>query len=203
MTPRRRGDDEGDAPRADAPRADARRNRERVLDAVFALPGDLRDLSLDEIARQAGVGRSTLFRHFPTRDDLLLAAMRRAVEEGRAMAEEAVAAGGGAAAVLERLGRGVVRLASRFRVLRSHRELAARLVGPEVGEDPLTAWVHAAHARGELRQDLTPRWIVDMLVALAMTTADQLAEPGADEQVVGAMLSATLVGAFVAPHPPG
>lgn len=180
-------------------RADARRNRERVLDAVFALPGDLRDLSLDEVARQAGVGRSTLFRHFPTREDLLIAAMRRAIEEGSAMAEEAVAAGGGAAEVLERLGRGVVRLASRFRVLRSHRELAVRLVGPEMGDDPLTAWVFAAYARGELRQDLTPRWIVDMLVALAMTSADQLAEPRGDEEVVAAMLARTLISAFVAP----
>jgi len=185
-------------PDSRAPRADARRNRERVLDAVFALPGDLRDLSLDEVARRAGVGRSTLFRHFPTRDELLLAAMRRAIDEGRAMAGAAVAEGGSAAEVLERLGRGVVRLASRFRVLHAHRELAERLIGPEVGDEPLTAWVEAAHARGELRRELSPRWIVEMLVALAMASADRLAEPDADEEVVAAMLSATLVGAFVA-----
>lgn len=186
------------SPDSRAPRADAQRNRERVLDAVFALPGDLREVSLDDVAKRAGVGRSTLFRHFPTREDLLIAAMGRAIEEGRAMAGIAVAAGGSAAEVLERLGRGIVQLASRFRVLHAHRELAARLVGPEVGDEPLTAWVEAAHARGELRQELTPRWIVEMLVALAMASADQLAEPGADEEVVGAMLSATLVGAFVA-----
>jgi len=191
-------------PAADStpPRADAQRNRERVLEAVLALPGDLRDLSLDEVARRAGVGRSTLFRHFPTREELLLAATRRAVEEGRASSRAVVAAGGSAAEVLERLSRDVVRLAARFRVLRAHRQLAARLVEPELADDPLMAWLEEAHARGELRAELTPRWMMEMLVALAMASADQLADPGMDEELVAAMLARTLVGAFVAERPP-
>ena len=55
-------------------RADAERNRERVLDAareVFAEHG--LDASTNEIARRAGVGVATLFRRFPTRDDLIAA----------------------------------------------------------------------------------------------------------------------------------
>ena len=53
-------------------RADAERNRERVLSAareVFAEQG--LDASTNEIARRAGVGVATLFRRFPTRDDLV------------------------------------------------------------------------------------------------------------------------------------
>jgi AcrR family transcriptional regulator len=53
-------------------RADARRNRERVLDAaeaVFAAKGT--SASTDEIARTAGVGVGTVFRHFPTKEALL------------------------------------------------------------------------------------------------------------------------------------
>jgi AcrR family transcriptional regulator len=56
-------------------RADAERNRERVLRAareVFAEQG--LDASTNEIARRAGVGVATLFRRFPTRDDLVGAA---------------------------------------------------------------------------------------------------------------------------------
>ena len=56
-------------------RADAERNRERVLSAarqVFAEQG--LDASTNEIARRAGVGVATLFRRFPTRDDLVGAA---------------------------------------------------------------------------------------------------------------------------------
>jgi AcrR family transcriptional regulator len=54
------------------PRADALRNRERILEvakAAFTRQGA--NASLDEIAKQAGVGAGTLYRHFPTRDELL------------------------------------------------------------------------------------------------------------------------------------
>lgn len=53
-------------------RADARRNRERLLAAAreaFAAHGP--DAPLDPIAQQAGVGSGTLYRHFPTREDLM------------------------------------------------------------------------------------------------------------------------------------
>ena len=54
------------------PRTDALRNRERVLEvakAAFTRSGA--DASLDDIAKQAGVGPGTLYRHFPTRDALI------------------------------------------------------------------------------------------------------------------------------------
>jgi serine phosphatase RsbU (regulator of sigma subunit) len=56
-------------------RADAVASRERILDAAHALVGDRR-VSMVEIAAAAGVGRSTLYRHFPTRE-----ALERALEE--------------------------------------------------------------------------------------------------------------------------
>ena len=64
------------------PRADAQRNRERLLEvakAAFADAGP--DVSLDEIARRAGVGIGTLYRHFPTRDVIVEAVYRREVEQ--------------------------------------------------------------------------------------------------------------------------
>ncbi|HUZ15515.1 MAG TPA: helix-turn-helix domain-containing protein [Gaiellaceae bacterium] len=74
-------------------RADAQRNLERVLDAateVFAASGP--DASVDEIAKRAGVGHATVFRRFPTKDDLMFAVIERRVEEMRAIAAEALAA---------------------------------------------------------------------------------------------------------------
>ena len=62
------------------PRADGQRNRERLLaaaKAAFAAVGP--DVSLDEIARRAGVGIGTLYRHFPTRDAMVEAVYRREV----------------------------------------------------------------------------------------------------------------------------
>jgi AcrR family transcriptional regulator len=58
-------------------RADARRNRERLLEvAVRAFSEESADVPLDAIARDAGVGIGTLYRHFPTREALVEAAYR-------------------------------------------------------------------------------------------------------------------------------
>lgn len=56
------------------PRADAQRNRERILEvAKQAFTRSGADTSLDDITKQAGVGAGTLYRHFPTREELLKA----------------------------------------------------------------------------------------------------------------------------------
>jgi len=72
-------------------RADAQRNLERVLDAAtdaFAASGP--DVSIDEIARAAGVGHGTVFRRFPTKDDLMYAVIERHVAQMCTIAEEAL-----------------------------------------------------------------------------------------------------------------
>src|SRR6201988_46305 len=63
------------------PRADAERNRERILEVAkeaFARYGAT--ASLDDMAKQAGVGPGTLYRHFPTREELLKAVHRNELE---------------------------------------------------------------------------------------------------------------------------
>ena len=70
------------APGARKPRADAVRNRERVLEAakaVFSAGGT--EASLEAVARRAGVGIGTLYRHFPTREALYEAVYRREIEQ--------------------------------------------------------------------------------------------------------------------------
>ena len=64
------------------PRSDAQRNRERILEvAKEAFTRSGAHTSLDDIAKQAGVGPGTLYRHFPTRDELLEAVYRTEVEK--------------------------------------------------------------------------------------------------------------------------
>ena len=71
-----------DDPRVATPRlptrSDAIASRERILEAAAALAGDRRT-SMVELAAAAGVGRSTLYRHFPSRQ-----ALERALDERRA-----------------------------------------------------------------------------------------------------------------------
>ncbi len=71
------------------PRADAVRNRERVLEAakvVFSAGGA--EASLEAVARAAGVGIGTLYRHFPTREALFEAVYRREVQQLADLAEQ-------------------------------------------------------------------------------------------------------------------
>lgn len=64
------------------PRADAQRNRERILEvARLAFTRHGADATLDDIARQAGIGSGTLYRHFPNRDVLIEAVYRSEVEK--------------------------------------------------------------------------------------------------------------------------
>jgi AcrR family transcriptional regulator len=74
-------------------RADAKRNYEKLVTAAaeaFAEHG-ADDVSLEEIAKRAGVGIGTLYRHFPNRQPLLEAVYRDQVQALRARAEELVA----------------------------------------------------------------------------------------------------------------
>src|SRR5215469_5782959 len=64
------------------PRSDAQRNRERILEVArqaFSRSGA--NTSLDDIAREAGVGPGTLYRHFPTRQELVEAVYRSEMEK--------------------------------------------------------------------------------------------------------------------------
>jgi AcrR family transcriptional regulator len=80
------------APAAPAMRSDARRNREKLLHAAaeqFAMGGA--NAPLETIARAAGVGIGTLYRHFPTRDALIEAVYLEQVDQLCAAADELLA----------------------------------------------------------------------------------------------------------------
>ena len=75
-------------------RADARRNREAILraaEAEFGAHGP--DVAIDDIARRAGLGVGTLYRHFPTKEDLLGALVTAHLEPMVAATREAGRAG--------------------------------------------------------------------------------------------------------------
>ena len=71
-------------------RADAARNRQRVLDVAYeTFASEGLSVPVDEIARRAGVGPGTLYRHFPSKEDLVRAIiterLKHVIGEGRAL----------------------------------------------------------------------------------------------------------------------
>jgi len=85
-------------------RADARRNRERILQsarAAFADSGDA--VQIDDVARHAGVGVGTVYRHFPTKQALLTELVRQTFRLFTGWAREALVADGEPFALIEGL----------------------------------------------------------------------------------------------------
>lgn len=159
-------------------RSHARRNRERIIDAArTALTGTGQDTSLNEIARRAGVGIGTLFRHFPNRDALLEALT---YDRTAALCTEAVRLADQAppAVALARWLRGlVVHMAS-------YRGLAASLVaGTGLGDSQraitaaATGLLARAQQAGEVRRDLDVAALISLASAVSWLLEQRPEQP--------------------------
>jgi AcrR family transcriptional regulator len=156
------------------PRADAVRNRERVLEAakaVFSAGGP--DASLEAVARRAGVGIGTLYRHFPTREALFEAVYRREVQQLGELAEQLK----GEAAPVEALRRW---LRANVEFVATKKGMAAALALAAHGSSELSAYsfdrltkavgglLDRAVAAGEIRADIGPEDVLRALVGMCL-----------------------------------
>src|SRR6202521_2334214 len=154
------------------PRADAVRNRERVLEAakaVFSAGGA--DASLEAVARRAGVGIGTLYRHFPTRESLYEAVYRREVQQLGELAEQLR----GEAAPVDALRRW---LRSNVEFVATKKGMSAALALAVQGSSELTtfsferltkavgALLDRAVAAGEIRSDISAEDVLRTLVGM-------------------------------------
>jgi AcrR family transcriptional regulator len=153
-------------------RADARRNLERVLDAasqVFGASGP--DASIDEIARLAGVGHGTVFRRFPTKDDLMYAVIERHVAQMRAMAEEALVAGDPGQAFFD-FARNVAELAMSTPGLHKCVVHCGEKPGAAELEELSNKVVARAQRAGAVRADLKPAEVGPLIRAALLAAPD-------------------------------
>jgi AcrR family transcriptional regulator len=154
------------------PRADAVRNRERVLEAaktVFSAGGP--DASLEAVAKRAGVGIGTLYRHFPTREALFEAVYRREVQQLGDLAEQLKSE----ASPVDALRRW---LRSNVEFVATKKGMTAALALAVHGSSELYAYtfdrltkavgalVDRAVAAGEIRADISPEDVLRALVGM-------------------------------------
>jgi AcrR family transcriptional regulator len=154
-------------------RADAQRNRARLLEAaeaVFTAHGT--EASLDDIARRAGVGIGTLYRHFPTRDDLVESLIHSMTEEVIARGQELLEADDAFAALH-------TWLQSVLRQNATYRGLAGSMVDASCGDSRLgdacqrqqavgAELVARAQEQGSVRPDVTWEDVIDLTSAIAL-----------------------------------
>lgn len=154
------------------PRADSLRNRELLLDAakaVFSAGGE--GASLEAVARRAGVGIGTLYRHFPTRDALFEAVYRHEVEQISELAETLVQEADPAEALRRWLHANIEVVATKKGML-SALALAAEgraELYAQTGErmkTAMTALVGRGQAAGAIRGDISPDEVMRALYGL-------------------------------------
>jgi AcrR family transcriptional regulator len=160
----------------DGRRAVAERNAEAILEAALRVLAEEPDAGTARIAAEAGVGRATVYRHFPDREALEVALRERAGAELRRVIAEAVAAAElGVAAGLESLVGGLLTLKARYAMLAPPRDAAAARRRMEEVHRPLREIVEAAQARGELRADVPAQWILAALRGLILSAHEERA----------------------------
>jgi AcrR family transcriptional regulator len=191
-------------------RADAERNREAIVGAAAALFGEQgTDAPLDEVARRAGVGIATLYRRFPTRDELVEAVlgdrMRLYADRAEAAAEQALtepweAFSGYLTSVLEEQARDVAFADA----------LRAPLIGSRVlanehrrAFNALFTLIDRAIAGGAVRPELDHSDIyLAILANEGVTRATREAVPDAWKRLVRIVLDGLRAGGAREPLPP-
>lgn len=159
-------------------RADARRNHDAVLAAarkLFAERGV--DAPLDDVARLAGVGNATMYRHFPTRQDLIIAVYADEVTELCEEGEALLAADSPDDALHAWLGVFVEHVAGKRDLALAIPKDGSALFG-EWHEKMLataSALLTRAQDAGEVRADLTVRELMTLANAIALTGTGQYA----------------------------
>ncbi|MEU5435463.1 helix-turn-helix domain-containing protein [Streptomyces sp. NPDC020719] len=158
--------------RAPRPRADALRNRERIIAAareMFVEEGAM--VPLDEIARRAGIGNATLYRHFPDRAELITSVVLAVMERVAVAAETAAAEESDAFAALrrfvyaaadERIGALCPMLSEGF-----ERNLPELEASRDRLDGAVTDLMARARRSGQLRDDVA---VGDLMVALSQLT---------------------------------
>ena len=165
-------------------RADARRNRDRVLEAArSAFGAEGSDVSLDEIARRAGVGPGTVYRHFASKESLFEAVVfdriGELVEEARVFADDPDP-GRAFAFFVERLGREGARKRDLVEALADdgiHLQLEEAPIVRALTE-ALAVLLHRAQHAGAVRSDIS----VDDVMALLTGAAYAICHSRTDDE---------------------
>jgi TetR/AcrR family transcriptional regulator, mexCD-oprJ operon repressor len=145
---------------------------------------------MSEVATAAGLARATLYRHFPTRADLVAAIRARAYDDAATAIAACRLDEGSATDALRRLVEGLIAVGDRYRFLQNEAEArpeADRKREQELSQ-PVLAMIRRGQRSGELSPDVDPPWVTRTLEALIRSalrgiTDGELTQPQAAQLV--------------------
>lgn len=185
-------------------RADAERSIAAILDAALVCFAERPDASMTDIARAAGVGRVTLYAHFPSRAAVLDAALERAFVDANATIAAQLDDREPADRALGALIRSSWQLLDRYRRLLQAAQRDLGTEGLRRHHDKALARVEALITRGQaegaFRTDLPLGWLVTTFYSLIHAAADDVNARRLASKDAARVLEATLLAAFT-PHP--
>ena len=158
------------------PRADGARNRQLLIDAAKAGFSDVGlNVSLEEIARRAGVGIGTLYRHFPSREAVVEAVYRREVEQLAEAVPQLLETSPAGEALHKWMHLFVDFIATKRIIAPSLAAAAARTSIPtsvELITSAISTLVKRAIASGDVRKDIDPSDLLRAMVGVSYGNPD-------------------------------
>lgn len=160
-------------------RADAERNVLRIQEAAIRLWAEEPNAGVADVAAAAGVGRATLYRHFPTRESLLEAIRTQGLIDGEAVVDACRLEEGSATEALSRLLCAWLELGDRYRVVVNNPSQpdneAAREREERLG-NAIARLVMRGQAEGEFASDVPAMWSMSAVGALLVAAIKGVGE---------------------------
>jgi len=182
-----------------APRIDAQRNREAVIDAAIELLAEQPNASMATIAERSGLGRTTVYRHFPHREDLVLALFGRVVEDARETTSAVFDRCSSPEEALMELGPAIIGIGRRYQFLQSQRQQGEEVLVESTldPDDPVRHFLTASQEKGDVRRDIPVQWMLSMMSSMANGAMFELHSGRVEADEAGRMLGDALVRCFI------
>ena len=142
----------------------------RILEQTLPVLAEGLGRSMQEVAEISGVGRTTLYRHFKTREDLIRAIHVLAMEEAIAAVRESRLEEGSAEDAMRRLVAALCSIGNKYIVLLAHQPAVVKEMGQSLAEmsGPLYALVQRGQNEGVFKESLSPRWVLSAMGGLVV-----------------------------------
>ncbi|MCW2954110.1 MAG: transcriptional regulator, TetR family [Conexibacter sp.] len=186
-------------------RADVERNTRRILDAAAQVLARDAGAGMAEIATAAGLGRATLYRHFPARDELIEALHEQAFADAGVAIAACRLEDGSVLDTLRRVVAALLEVAVQYHILfddsflqRTHSERQAERRARLA--TPIARLVERGQRQGELAPELPARWVGDALGSLLLTGLRLVVEGELTHEQARQLAATTLLDGVRARH---